>query len=81
MKLKIPPLYLKGTKFGQWTLLEDQWKTYENYKELKWPVRCECGTEGLRTARSILRSKHKMCRSCSRKTHGLSRTPTWYSYH
>lgn len=76
------PKDLTGRRFGSWTALalskRDGHRTW-------WSVRCDCGNESVVRADSLVSGGSVQCVSCAAgersRTHGLTKTPTWMSWH
>jgi hypothetical protein len=74
-------LELTGRDFGRWSVLSFHGKNAIG--ELLWNCRCECGTERVVKAGSLMNGRSRSC-GCFHKsrvsTHGMTGTPTFKSW-
>src|SRR6516225_2131638 len=76
LKLRTNPLIPVGTRFGRWVVLESHhYKSFRTQTHRACLVRCECGTEAVRTY-GELRCGHSP--SCGCKSRQRSMDSVWY---
>jgi hypothetical protein len=79
MEITMNPLDLAGKTFGRWTVLGF---AERRNRATYWHCRCECGKRRKVKGVTLTNGTSTSC-GCSRRkpiSHGMSKTPTWYSW-
>lgn len=74
---------LVGKTFGKWLVVEAGHRLPSSKQRSAVKVKCKCGTEKLVSITKLIRGESTGCRDCcySRRTHGMSRTPEYKTWH